>query len=311
LNFVTASSREAHVKVLYATDGFKPALQASQLLQRICAKDRIEITVMSVTHTGIPAPEHMPLMLDPLPSRREDTLAIVDAAVEKLLAAGFKARGHTAEGHPGQEIVRAVEEDRYDLIVMGGGRRSWLGSRLLGSVSTYVLHSSPWSVLIVHETLSEGGEGRVLVGADGSRGSDFTIGTLVRFADPTRTKITVVSVVSPHSPLLFPDPGGAVYIPPEALEQNQEIEKQMRNRAQSHAERAATQLRDGGFEVEAHIATGSPTEQLLKGAESGDFDLIAVGSRGLGPFRRALLGSVSDHVVRHSRAALVGRRLAS
>jgi nucleotide-binding universal stress UspA family protein len=299
------------VKVLYATDGFKPALQASQLLQRICAKDRIEITVMSVTHTGIPAPEHMPLMLDPLPSRREDTLAIVDAAVEKLLAAGFKARGHTAEGHPGQEIVRAVEEDWYDLIVMGGGRRSWLGSRLLGSVSTYVLHSSPWSVLIVHETLSEGGEGRVLVGADGSRGSDFTISTLARFADPARTKITVVSVVPPHSPLLFPDPAGAVHIPPEALEQNQEIEKQMRNRAQSHAERAATQLRDGGFEVKAHIATGSPTEQLLKGAESGDFDLVAVGSRGLGPFRRALLGSVSDHVVRHSRAALVGRQLAA
>jgi nucleotide-binding universal stress UspA family protein len=299
------------VKVLYATDGFNPALQASLLLQRICAKDRIEITVMSVTHTGIPAPEHMPLMLDPLPSRREDTLAIVDAAVEKFLAAGFKAEGHTAEGHPGQEIVRAVEEDWYDLIVMGGGRRSWLGNRLLGSVSTYVLHSSPWSVLIVRETPSEGGEGRVLVGADGSRGSDFTIRTLARFADPARTKIAVVSVVSPHSSLLFPDPGGAVYIPPEALEQNQEIEKQMRNRAQSHAERAATQLRDGGFEVEAHIATGSPTEQLLKGAESGDFDLVAVGSRGLGPFRRALIGSVSDHVVRHSRAALVGRRLAS
>jgi nucleotide-binding universal stress UspA family protein len=299
------------VKVLYATDGFKPALQASKLFSRICAKDRTEITVMSVTHSGIPAPEHMPLMLDPLPSRREDTLAIIDAAVEKLLAAGFKARGHTAEGHPGQEIVRAVEEDWYDLIVMGGGRRSWLGNRLLGSVSTYVLHSSPWSVLIVHETLSEGGEGRVLVGADGSRGSDLTISTLARFADPARTKITVVSVVPPHSPLLFPDPGGAVRIPPEALEQNQEIEKQMRNQAQRQAERAATQLRDGGFEVEAHIATGSPTEELLKEAESGDFDLIAVGSRGLGPFRRALLASVSDHVVRHSRAALVGRRLAS
>ena len=299
------------MKVLCATDGFKPALQASQLLQRIGSKDRIEITVMSVTHTGIPAPEHMPLMLDPLPSRREDTLAIVDAAVEKLVAAGFKAGGHTAEGHPGQEIVRSVEEDWFDLIVMGGGRRSWLGNRLLGSVSTYVLHSSPWSVLIVHEALSEGGEGRVLVGADGSRGSDFTISALARFADPAGTKIAVISVVPPYSPLLFPDPGGAVHIPPEAVEQNQEIEKQMRNRAQRQAEGAAAQLRDGGFEVEAHIATGSPTEELLKEAESGDFDLVAVGSRGLGPFRRALLGSVSDHVVRHSRAALVGRRLAA
>jgi len=37
------------------------------------------------------------------------------------------------------------------------------------------------------------------------------------------------------------------------------------------------------------------------------FDLVAVGSRGLGPIARAILGSVSDQVVRHSPAALIGR----
>jgi nucleotide-binding universal stress UspA family protein len=296
------------MKVLYATDGFEPAIDAGTLLERIGDRNRIDVTVMSVTHSGIPAPEHMPIMLDPIPSRRKDTLEIVDGAVTKLLNAGFKAVGRTAEGHPGQEIVRLVEKDWYDLIVTGSGNSNWLGARLLGSVSTYLLHSSPWSVLIAHEALPGNGKGRVVVGADGSRGAEFTVETLARFADPARTEITVVSVVPPNSALLMSVPG-PTYIPAEVLEHNEELERQMREEAQRHADRAATLLRDAGFEVEAHIASGNPTEHLLKEADSGEFDLVAVGSRGLGPFRRALLGSVSDHVVRHSRAALVGRRL--
>ena len=224
------------------------------------------------------------------------------------MAAGFKARGHTAEGHPGQEIVRLVEKDWYDLIVMGSGNRTWLGARLLGSVSSYVLHSSPWSVLIAHEALPEDGKGRVLVGADGSRGAEFTVETLARFADPARTETTVVSLVPADSALLMPVPG-PTYMSAEVLEHNEALEREMREEAQRHADTAATLLRDAGFEVEAHIASGNPTEHLLRVADTGKFDLVAVGSRGLGPFRRALLGSVSDHVVRHSRAALVGRRL--
>ena len=298
------------MKVLYATDGFEPATMAGHLLEKIGDRERIEVTVMSVTHTGIPAPEHLPLVIDPVPPRREDTLAIVDAAVEKLLSAGFTARGHTAEGHPGQEIVRAVENDWYDLVVMGAGGGSWLGNRLLGSVSTYVLHSSPWSVLIVHEAHSEGERGHVLIGTDGSPGADFTVNTLERFADPARTAITVVSVIPSNSPLYFAVPV-ATQIPPEAYQQNEEIERQMRNRGQRSADRAATHLRDASFEVEAHSCSGNPTEQLLREAEGDLFDLVAVGSRGLGPIARAILGSVSDQVVRHSRAALIGRRLAS
>jgi nucleotide-binding universal stress UspA family protein len=296
------------MKVLYATDGLEPAIKAGQLLARIGDKTRIDVTVMSVTHAGIPAPEHLPLVLDPLTSRRKDTLEIVDAAVEKLLSTGFRARGHTAEGHPGQEIVRAVEEDWYDLVVLGAGGGSWLGNRLLGSVSTYVLHSSPWSVLIVHEA-SEGKQGRVLIGTDGSRGADFTVATLSRFANPASTEIKIVSVIPSNSPLLLPGP--ISNIPLRAQEQNDDVLKLMRKRAQRSVDRAAALLGDAGFKVEVHISSGNPTEQLLKEAEVGEFDLIAVGSRGQGPIRRALLGSVSDQLVRHSRATLIGRRLAS
>lgn len=292
------------MKILYATDGFDPAIAAGELLEKVADKDRVEVTVMSVTHGGIPAPEHAVLRLDPVAERRKDTLALVDATTEKLIAQGFRATARVAEGHPGQEIVRAVEDDWYDVVVMGAGRRSWLGNRLMGSVSTYVLHSSPWSVLIVHETLPHGSPARILVGADGSRGTDLTTHTLAGFADRERTSIDVVSCAEIPPPAFVAAPG--VLAVPLVVE-NETLQLR-RKQAQRNADHAAAQLSDAGFEVATRVVDGHATEELLKIADGEGFDLVAAGSRGLGPFRRALLGSVSDHLARHTRAALIGRR---
>jgi len=46
---------------------------------------------------------------------------------------------------------------------------------------------------------------------------------------------------------------------------------------------------------------------LLEGAERREADLVVVGARGLGRFRAKMLGSVSDRLIRHAPATLVGR----
>lgn len=296
------------MKVLYATDGFDPAMEAGQVLEKVADKDRVEVTVMSVTHAGLPSPEHALMMLDAVAGRRKDTIAIVDAAVEKLAAAGFRATGRTAEGHPGQEVVDAVSEDWYDLVVMGGGRRTWLGNRLLGSVSTYVLHSSPSSVLIVHESTPGDDRARILVGADGSPGANFTLRTIERFADRDRARIEVVSVAPLPAPFFVPAPG-AIYVAREMAVYEEETRKALCEQARRCMDGAVAELVESGFEVHGAVAEGNPSERLLQRSSNGAFDLVAVGSRGRGPVRRALLGSVSDHVAHHAAAALVGRRL--
>src|ERR1700727_336992 len=47
-------------------------------------------------------------------------------------------------------VLRALEQGRYDLLVMGSRGRGAVRSVVLGSVSPYVLHHSPVPVLIVH-----------------------------------------------------------------------------------------------------------------------------------------------------------------
>jgi nucleotide-binding universal stress UspA family protein len=57
---------------------------------------------------------------------------------------------------------------------------------------------------------------------------------------------------------------------------------------------------DGAKVAETHLRSGDPDKEILRLAEALDVGLIVIGSRGLGAVSRALMGSVSDSVVRHA-----------
>jgi nucleotide-binding universal stress UspA family protein len=74
-------------------------------------------------------------------------------------------------------------------------------------------------------------------------------------------------------------------------------------------EREARQLLDeqarkvegaGGPVKEAHLRLGRADEEIVDLAQSIGAGLIVMGSRGRGRIRRALMGSVSESVVRHA-----------
>ena len=290
------------MKVLFATDGSDPAQAAAELLARVADKSRVELSVMSVTHSGMPELEEAPFLLDPIEARRENTLALVDHWTAWFQDQGFHSSAKVAEGRPGQEIVRAVEDDWFDLTVLGSGRSSWLGQRLLGSVSTHVLHSSPSSVLIVHHAKLGPDIPRLLVAVDGSRGCEFAARAATGMTVPS-AKIRVVSCFAPVTAFMVPGAVGSIPV----------VSGDSYDKAMSTAERRAAhfadEFRTAGYETETAAVWGHPHEQILKETESFGADIVVVGSRGLGPLKRALLGSVSDQVVRHAPATLVGRRL--
>lgn len=294
------------MKVLFATDGSVSALEAERLITKIADRDQVIITVLSVTPAGIPHLQDVPLMLDPLPARRKDASAIVDAGVERFLAAGFKADGRVLEGAPGKQIVDLVEEDWHELTVLGAGSKSWMGHLLLGSVSSYVLHSAPNSVLIVHETIAATETARVLFGTDGSRGSTVALSDYMDFADPTRCDTTAMAVGQLPLEDFIPTVPIPPTIDPEVAEK---LKQASEDRSARLAESAVTRLRDEHFTATGRSLLGHPTSVLLEEADKGRYDMVVVGSRGLGPVRRALLGSVSDKLARHTRAALIGRHI--
>ena len=296
------------VKILLATDGFEPAEHAERLLLRLAEPDRHELTVMSVTPAGLPSPEHAVLMLDRIEDRRSDTARLLDAATERLSTTGFRVTSLESEGQPGKEIVGALSEHGHDLVVVGAGRRTWLGSRLLGSVSNYVMHSAPCSVLIVHASATSGGKLRVVVGADGSDDSAFALASMLELTSPDRVEVEVVTAARDPADQVFALPGAAVIgATANPVNLRDDVVDQLLTQARDVCEAAAERLRSAGYQVTTRVSLGSPAHQLLAATEDPGADLVVVGSRGMGPVRRALVGSVSDQVARHALATLVAR----
>jgi nucleotide-binding universal stress UspA family protein len=61
----------------------------------------------------------------------------------------------------------------------------------------------------------------------------------------------------------------------------------------------------GGTVAQAHLRMGKPDHEIVALAEDLGAGLIVVGSRGRGGIRRALMGSVSDSVVRHAHCPVL------
>ena len=85
---------------------------------------------------------------------------------------------------------------------------------------------------------------------------------------------------------------------------------EVREKAEQTLEAAVKQVEEtGGTVAEAHLRLGDPDDEILRFCEEqGDFGLIVIGSRGLGPVKRRLMGSVSESVVRHAHCPVLVAR---
>jgi nucleotide-binding universal stress UspA family protein len=83
--------------------------------------------------------------------------------------------------------------------------------------------------------------------------------------------------------------------------------------AGARAEAAATALREavdalGLHDAETTVLQGDPAEALCDFATEVKASVLVIGSHGRGGIKRALLGSVSDHVVRNAPCPVVVAR---
>jgi nucleotide-binding universal stress UspA family protein len=77
--------------------------------------------------------------------------------------------------------------------------------------------------------------------------------------------------------------------------------EQAEGEARSLLEEQAKQIgASGGKLAETHLERGEPDKEIVRLSEELGVGTIVIGSRGLGGLRRALMGSVSESVVRHA-----------
>ena len=130
---------------------------------------------------------------------------------------------------------------------------------------------------------------RILVAADGSRESELAVTTAADLAKSTDSELHVVHVG--ELPLVY-HPERHAY-----RAEYGEHEKETRQLLEAQVERIEG---TGATVAQAHLRMGRADEEIVELAQSIDAGLIVLGSRGQGRLRRALVGSVSESVVRHA-----------
>jgi nucleotide-binding universal stress UspA family protein len=87
-------------------------------------------------------------------------------------------------------------------------------------------------------------------------------------------------------------------VPADVLEREYEQEQRI-------LEEEARQLRDAGLTVEAHLAAGSPAQEIGRLARRVGADLIVVGHREHGTIARWWSGSVGESLLAHAACSVL------
>jgi nucleotide-binding universal stress UspA family protein len=128
---------------------------------------------------------------------------------------------------------------------------------------------------------------RILVAYDGGAPAKRALDTAIELAKKFDATISVISVVPFHPGRVPVDPWDDMPVHTQELKEARQI------------------LAGHGIEAELLEPVGDPATTIEDIAEARGFDVIVIGSRGLGAASRFLQGSVSEHVATHAGTTVV------
>ena len=141
----------------------------------------------------------------------------------------------------------------------------------------------------------------ILVATDGSEEAALALTTAADLSKSTNSELHVAYVFPTAVQRPFPNP----VLARPADEMEHELEEAM-HQAQEFLDKQVEKVKGEGVEVaETHLVRGRPDREIVHLSEEIGAGLIVMGSRGLGGVRRALMGSVSDSVVRHAHCPVL------
>jgi nucleotide-binding universal stress UspA family protein len=179
-----------------------------------------------------------------------------------------------------------------ELLVLGSRGHTIVGGWLIGSVSMHVSRHAACPVAVIRSPHDMSAR-RVVVGVDGSAPSEAALGFAFDEADGRGAPLLVIraeeepvrAVGLGLSPVVFVD------------EEEEIIERELADQVDPWREKYPS------VTVTTDVRVGHPTNVLTDASLTAS--LVVVGSRGRGGFSGALMGSISQGVLHHSRTSVV------
>lgn len=304
------------MKILIGYDGSPFAEAALDDLQRAGLPQVAEACVLSVAEVWLPPPAPSAFEIVEGAEVRTPSEGVYRRASRALADAreivkraqvrlqtnnpGWNIKSETIYGSPAWELVAKADEWKPDLVVVGSHGRTALGRLLLGSVSQRVVTEARCSVRVARGRVEDPGQPvRIVLGLDGSPGSDGALREVANRQWPAGSEIRVIVAYDPLIPLSL----GSI-VPPlaEIVEENDSADQEW---AQKMLKHSAEVLRPTGCKIISEMQYGDPKHVLVNSAEEWRADCIFVGSTGFSNrLERFVLGSVSAAVVARAHCSV-------
>jgi nucleotide-binding universal stress UspA family protein len=138
---------------------------------------------------------------------------------------------------------------------------------------------------------------KILLATDGSKDANLAARTAVDLADKTGSELHVAFVLRTQDAPDYDTMG---------FDTDKPHEEEIKHMGQRLLDEQVRWVREaGGTVAGAHFRKGRPDEEIVAVGEDVGAGLIVLGSQGLGGFKRALISSVSDSVVRHAHCPVM------
>ena len=214
----------------------------------------------------------------------------LEAAIARVAIDLVEIDIHIETGSPSLRLIELINELNVDLVVMRAHQSDSIVDKIIGSTTDRVIRSAHTPVLVVKRPVTQAYQ-RVVVSIDTSDDS-AVVAPLVAALFPL-AKLQLIHVVQ---------------IPPQfeaAMLRAGSSQAVIANHREALFRKAKVSLRDLSkrlgnrpLRTVMRVVVGDPTKSLLRATWSPMVDLIVLGPGSTGRFRRALLGSVTQQVLR-------------
>jgi nucleotide-binding universal stress UspA family protein len=200
-----------------------------------------------------------------------------------------------AESSPAAGLHALAEREGAALIVVGSSHRSSIGRIVIDGTGESLLSGASAPVAVAPAGYPATGRRIQVVGCgfDGSPESRRALAWSAELAGSASARLRVLSVYEPTVSASVAVGGGM---------RTASINAVLRRQCEEELAQAVSAL-DADIDASETLLEGGARELLARA--SGELDLLVVGSRGYGPLRAVLLGSVSSALVRSAQSPLV------
>ncbi|RZV56352.1 MAG: hypothetical protein EX330_13650 [Candidatus Brocadia sp. BROELEC01] len=208
------------------------------------------------------------------------------------------------EGKNYYEIIKEVQGNQYDLVILGALGLAAVNEQVIGSVCERVVRRVKTDVLVAKNRRLEG---KVVIAVDGSAASFAGFSSALHFAKSFNVKLIAVSVFDPHyhrvafesiANVLSQEAGQIFRFKEQETLHEEIIDKGLAKIYQNHLDRATRMASVVGVELDTVLMDGKPYDKILRYLQQECPSALVLGRTGVHNTNGLDLGSTTENLLR-------------